>query len=86
MTLFDRTQLIRVVTNLLNNAIQAIPEDRDPMILVSIHSNKKNVVITAAVRTAIGSFRGSLRNMQGHELGSIVVKEVLKRSKLNWKI
>jgi|TARA_B100000953_G_scaffold279415_1_gene255548 nitrogen fixation/metabolism regulation signal transduction histidine kinase len=45
LTLFDRTQLIRVVTNLLNNAIQAIPEDRDPMILVSIHSNKKNVVI-----------------------------------------
>ena len=45
LTLFDRTQLIRVVTNLLNNAIQAIPEDRDPMIFVSIHSNKKNVVI-----------------------------------------
>ena len=45
LTLFDRTQLIRVVTNLLNNAIQAIPEDKDPMILVSIHSNKKNVVI-----------------------------------------
>lgn len=45
LTLFDRTQLIRVVTNLLNNAIQAIPEDRDPMIFVKVHSNKKNVVI-----------------------------------------
>tara|TARA_B100001765_G_C19414807_1_gene298339 strand:- start:133 stop:843 length:711 start_codon:yes stop_codon:yes gene_type:complete len=45
LTLFDRTQLIRVVTNLLNNAIQAIPEDRNPMIFVKVHSNEKNVVI-----------------------------------------
>jgi len=45
LTLFDRTQLIRVVTNLLNNAIQAIPEGRDPMIFVKVHSNEKNVVI-----------------------------------------
>lgn len=45
LTLFDRTQLIRVVTNLLTNAIQAIPDDRDPMIFVKVHSNKNNVVI-----------------------------------------
>ena len=31
--------------NLLNNAIQAIPEDRNPMIFVKVHSNEKNVVI-----------------------------------------
>ena len=43
---------------------------------------QKNVVITSAVRTAIGTFRGSLKNMQGHELGSIVVKEAIKKSKL----
>ena len=45
VTLFDRTQLIRVITNLINNAIQAIPDDRDPMIKVKLHSTKKNVVI-----------------------------------------
>ena len=39
---------------------------------------QKNVVITSAKRTAIGSFRGSLKNMQAHDLGSIVIKEVIK--------
>ncbi len=46
---------------------------------------EKNIVITSAVRTAIGSFCGSLKNMQAHELGAIVVKDVLKKSKLNPK-
>ena len=40
----------------------------------------KNVVITSALRTAIGSFNGSLKNMQGHELGTVVVKELIKKS------
>ena len=43
---------------------------------------KKNIVITAASRTAIGAFRGSLKNMQAHELGSFVAKDVLKKSNL----
>ena len=43
---------------------------------------QKNIVITSAIRTAIGTFRGSLKNMQGHDLGSIVVNEVMKRSNL----
>ncbi len=43
---------------------------------------QKSVVITSAVRTAIGTFRGSLKNMQGHELGSVVIKESIKRSNL----
>ena len=43
---------------------------------------QKNVVITSAVRTAIGTFRGSLKNMQAHELGSVVVKEAAKKSNL----
>ena len=44
---------------------------------------KKNIVITSASRTAIGTFRGSLKNMQAHELGSFVVKDVLKKSNLH---
>ena len=43
---------------------------------------EKSIVITSAVRTAIGSFRGSLKNMQAHELGSVVIKEVMKKSNL----
>jgi len=44
--------------------------------------DKKSIVITSAARTAIGTFKGSLKNMQGHDLGSIVVKEAMKKSKL----
>ena len=44
--------------------------------------NKKNIVITSAVRTAIGTFRGSLKNMQAHELGTLVIKEAVKKSNL----
>ena len=40
---------------------------------------QKNVVITSAVRTAIGSFQGSLKDMQAHELGTAVVKEAIKK-------
>jgi acetyl-CoA C-acetyltransferase len=43
---------------------------------------KKNVVITSAARTPIGTFRGSLKNMQAHNLGSVVIKESILRSKL----
>jgi acetyl-CoA C-acetyltransferase len=45
--------------------------------------NKKDIVITSALRTAIGTFGGTLKSMKGHDLGSIVVKEIMKRSKLN---
>jgi nitrogen fixation/metabolism regulation signal transduction histidine kinase len=45
LTLFDRTQLIRIVTNLINNAIQAIPEDRNSIIKISVASTKRTVVI-----------------------------------------
>ena len=44
--------------------------------------DKKNIVITSAVRTAIGTFDGSLRSLQGHDLGSIVVKNAVKKSRL----
>ena len=33
---FDRTQLIRVVTNLIKNGIQAIPQDQTPQIIVNV--------------------------------------------------
>ena len=47
-------------------------------------SNKENnIVITSAVRTAIGSFKGSLKDMQAHELGAVVIKEAVKKSNLD---
>ena len=38
------------------------------------------VFITSAVRTAVGSFNGSLANMHAHDLGKIVIKEAIARS------
>ena len=43
---------------------------------------EKSVVITSAVRTAIGTYNGTLKNMQAHNLGSIVIRESIKKSKL----
>ncbi|GAA4110226.1 HAMP domain-containing sensor histidine kinase [Aquimarina addita] len=45
---FDRTQLIRVVTNLVKNAKQAIPDDRTPKIVVNVFVENEEVVITIA--------------------------------------
>lgn len=44
----DRTQLIRVVTNLVKNAIQAVPEVESPRILVSVCSEGDDVKIAVA--------------------------------------
>lgn len=43
----------------------------------------KEVVIASAVRTAIGSFGGSLKNVPPMELGATVIKEALNRAKVN---
>ena len=41
----------------------------------------KEVVIVSAVRTPIGTYKGSLKKIRSNQLGSIVIKEVLKKSK-----
>ena len=46
-------------------------------------NNSKEVVIVSAIRTPIGTINGSLKKMRSDQLGSIVIKEVLKRSKFN---
>ena len=47
-------------------------------------NNKLNeVVIVSAIRTPIGAYKGSLKNIRSDELGSLVIKEVLKKSKFS---
>ncbi|KQL53630.1 acetyl-CoA acetyltransferase [Heyndrickxia shackletonii] len=41
---------------------------------------KQEVVIVSAVRTAIGSFNGSLKNIPAPELGGIVIKHAIERA------
>ena len=42
-----------------------------------------DIVITSAVRTAIGAFGGSLSRLTGAELGQVVISEALKRSQVD---
>jgi acetyl-CoA C-acetyltransferase len=42
-----------------------------------------NIVIASAVRTAIGTFGGTLASTPAHKLGEIVIKEALKKAKIN---
>ena len=44
--------------------------------------SNKSVVITSAVRTAVGSLNKSLKNIPGYELGSAVIKGSLEQSKI----
>ena len=48
-----------------------------------MNSDNNNIVITSALRTAIGSFRGSLKEMQASDLGALVTKATIKESNLN---
>jgi nitrogen fixation/metabolism regulation signal transduction histidine kinase len=45
---FDRTQLIRVVTNLVKNAIQATKNTEDPKIFVDVQTIESDVQITVS--------------------------------------
>ena len=45
--------------------------------------NSKDVVITSALRTPIGRYKGSLKNLSASKVGSIVIKEVIYKSKLD---
>lgn len=47
ITVMDRTQLIRIITNLVKNAIQAIPEEQsEKAILVSVNAEEDHVIIS----------------------------------------
>ena len=43
--------------------------------------NDSDVVIVAAGRTPIGNLNGCLSSLKAHELGAIVIRDVLKRGK-----
>ena len=43
----------------------------------------KEILITSALRTAVGSLGNSLKNERAEHLGSAVISEVTKKSKLS---
>ena len=46
-----------------------------------MNNKLKEVVIVGALRTPIGAYKGSLKHIRSDELGSMVISEVLKKSK-----
>jgi signal transduction histidine kinase len=42
----DRTQLIRIITNLVKNAIQSIPPERSKRVIVTVKKLNSNVLIS----------------------------------------
>ena len=48
-----------------------------------MNNKPDDVVICSAVRTPIGTYKGSLKDLKGDQLGTIVINEVLKRSKIS---
>tara|TARA_Y100000590_G_scaffold418009_1_gene518281 strand:+ start:27 stop:1139 length:1113 start_codon:yes stop_codon:yes gene_type:complete len=47
--------------------------------------NLKDIVFTSALRTPIGKFKGLWRKSQAHELGKIVILNILKQTKIEPK-
>ncbi len=47
-----------------------------------MNKEEKNIVITSATRTPIGALKGSLKDKEAHDLGSVVIKEVMKKSNI----
>lgn len=45
--------------------------------------NDSDIVIVAAGRTPIGNLNGCLSSLKAHELGSIVIRDVLSRAKVS---
>ena len=50
-----------------------------------MNSKFNEVIIAAAVRTPIGTFKGSLKNIKADQLGSIVIKELINRANIDPK-
>ena len=48
-----------------------------------MNNSMNEVVIVEAIRTPIGAYKGSLKELSADKLGSIVIREILKKSKLN---
>ena len=42
----------------------------------------RDVVICSPLRTAVGAFGGSFKSLHAHELATIVIKELMARTKL----
>jgi len=52
-------------------------------ILIIMNNSINEVVIVEAIRTPIGAYKGSLKKLSADKLGSIVIREILRKSKFD---
>ncbi|MFQ3174650.1 MAG: two-component system nitrogen regulation sensor histidine kinase NtrY [Flavobacterium sp.] len=86
----DRTQLIRIITNLVKNAIQSIPEQKeDKKVFVNVKKELNNVLITVADNgtgispedtNRIFEFKFTTKN-SGMGLGLGIIKNIIENYK-----
>ena len=50
--------------------------------MLSMSKKLNDVVFTAALRTPVGKYKGSLKNLSANRLGTLVIKETVYKSKL----
>ena len=48
-----------------------------------MNNSMNEVVVVEAIRTPIGAYKGSLKELSADKLGSIVIREILRKSKLD---
>jgi signal transduction histidine kinase len=87
ISIIDRTQLIRVITNLVKNAIQSIPEIQEKkMVLVAIKRELNQVIITVS-DNGIGIAREDFNRIfepkfttksSGMGLGLSIIKNIIE--------
>ncbi|MET0759476.1 MAG: ATP-binding protein [Flavobacterium sp.] len=86
----DRTQLIRIITNLVKNAIQSIPEDQEKkLVLVTVKKEQNNVLIVVK-DNGIGMEKQNLNRIfepkfttksSGMGLGLGIIKNIIENYK-----
>ena len=48
-----------------------------------MHKSINDVVIVEATRTPIGAYKGALKKLSADKLGSIVIREILRKTKFD---
>jgi len=83
---FDKDQIMRVVTNLVENALQSIPKNRTPKIIVSLHEDENNIFIKVKdnglgipeeIKTHIFEPKFTTKS-KGMGLGLAIVKRIIE--------
>ena len=90
ITKMDRTQLIRIITNLVKNAIQSIPEEQEKKLVLVMVKKEQNNVLIVVKDNGIGMEKENLNRIfepkfttksSGMGLGLGIIKNIIENYK-----